>query len=209
MPAPSRFRRLAAPLLTLTALLAAAAPATAGPLVSSATSCDDQTFSQPFLRWMDFAYYTPAPQGSFEAGATQWQLAGARLISDNEPFQVSGTVGSRALRVDPGGEATSRAMCVGIEHPTLRFFLRRVGGAATSTLRVDALFEGAVGDVQRLTIATVSGGTAWQPSAPYPVVANLLPLLPGEHTPVAFAFTAQGDSAWAIDDVYVDPYQRR
>ena len=39
------------------------------------------------------------------------------------------------------------------------------------------------------------------------VVANLLPLLPGEHTPVAFRFTALGGD-WSIDDVYVDPYSR-
>jgi hypothetical protein len=40
------------------------------------------------------------------------------------------------------------------------------------------------------------------------VVANLLPLLPGAHTPVAFRFTPQLGGEWAIDDVYVDPFQR-
>jgi hypothetical protein len=37
--------------------------------------------------------------------------------------------------------------------------------------------------------------------------ANLLPLLPGSKTAVAFRFTAvSGD--WQIDDVYVDPFTR-
>ena len=40
------------------------------------------------------------------------------------------------------------------------------------------------------------------------VIANLLPLLPGETTPVAFRFTAQG-ADWSIDDVYVDPYAKK
>jgi len=40
-------------------------------------------------------------------------------------------------------------------------------------------------------------------------VANLLPLLPNGHTPVAFRFTPIRGGSWSIDDVHVDPYQRR
>ncbi len=40
------------------------------------------------------------------------------------------------------------------------------------------------------------------------VVANLLPLLPGEMTPVSFRFTAQG-ADFSVDDVWVDPYARK
>jgi hypothetical protein len=40
------------------------------------------------------------------------------------------------------------------------------------------------------------------------VLASLLPLLPGDHTPVRFRVTAQGGS-WQIDDFYVDPYHTR
>jgi len=41
-----------------------------------------------------------------------------------------------------------------------------------------------------------------------PVIANLLPLVPGEQTPVAFRFTARR-GAVQIDDVYVDPWCQR
>jgi hypothetical protein len=42
-----------------------------------------------------------------------------------------------------------------------------------------------------------------------PLVVNLLPLLPGDYTPVAFEFTPQGYGGnWRIDDVYVDPRSR-
>jgi hypothetical protein len=40
-----------------------------------------------------------------------------------------------------------------------------------------------------------------------PIVVNLLPLLPGDHTAVAFRFSTAGN--WQIDDVYVDPYRSR
>jgi hypothetical protein len=36
----------------------------------------------------------------------------------------------------------------------------------------------------------------------------LLPLLPGEHTPIQLRFTAIGTADWVIDDVYVDPRLR-
>jgi hypothetical protein len=40
-----------------------------------------------------------------------------------------------------------------------------------------------------------------------PILANLLAVLPGGRTPVAFRFTPGGaGSEWMIDDVYVDPY---
>jgi hypothetical protein len=105
-----------------------------------------------------------------------------------------------------GSSATSASMCVGIEHPTLRFFARN-GGTSVSTLRVDVLFEDSFGAVHSATIGTVAGGSNWQLTPQMPVVVNLLPLLPGEHTAVAFRFTPQG-GAWTIDDVYVDPWQK-
>jgi hypothetical protein len=40
-----------------------------------------------------------------------------------------------------------------------------------------------------------------------PIGVNLLPLLPGNYTAVAFRFRASGGD-WQIDDVYVDPYCR-
>ena len=52
------------------------------------------------------------------------------------------------------------------------------------------------------------GGGNWAPSLPTLLVANLLPLLPGRHTPVRLRFVPQGPGAWQIDDVYVDPFKR-
>ena len=45
----------------------------------------------------------------------------------------------------------------------------------------------------------------WKPSPRFLVVANLLPLLPGEKTPVQFRVRSVGLGTWSVDDFYVDP----
>ena len=55
-----------------------------------------------------------------------------------------------------------------------------------------------------LPIGLVLGNGQWKPSAPMLIIANLLPLFPGDRTPVAFTFTPLLGE-WQIDDVYVDP----
>ncbi|TMM03681.1 MAG: hypothetical protein E6G10_06965 [Actinobacteria bacterium] len=188
--------------------LATAPAALAGPLVATATDCPSEVLTQPFLPWADPASYVLAPDGGFEAGASGWSLSDAAITADNESFYVHGSGDGAALELAPGGSATSAPMCVGIEHPTLRFFARHDGSAA-STLRVDVLYEDAAGTTRSLTIGRVLGGDDWSPTLVMPVVANLLALVPGERTAVAFRFTAEGaDAAWRIDDVYVDPYSK-
>jgi hypothetical protein len=205
---PSRTRRIAALLAaSFTVFGIGASSASAGPLVASATDCNAQTAEQPFLPWADPASYVLAPNGTFESGADGWSLTGgADAVSGNEPYYVHGSGESSSLRMPAGSSATSASMCVGIEHPTLRVFARN-GGSALSTLRVDALFEDSLGAVHSAPIGLVGGGSNWQLTPQMSVVVNLLALLPGEHTAVAFRFTPQG-GAWTIDDLYVDPWQK-
>lgn len=190
------------------ALFAAAAPsAQAGVLVSSATDCDEAASTQVFMPWMDVANYFLAPGGDFESGAAGWATSGgAGAAAGNEPWNVTGG-GSSSLGLPAGSSATSPAVCVGIEHPTIRFFAKSSGASLGSALRVDVLFEDAAGNEHDLTIGHVGRGD-WQVTPAYLIVANLLPLLPGEHTAVAFRFTPEGTGTWQIDDVHVDPYGR-
>jgi hypothetical protein len=58
-------------------------------------------------------------------------------------------------------------------------------------------------DEAAIGLVALNGGS-WQPTL---MVANLLPLLPGDHTPVQLRFVPQGGGAWLIDDVYVDPFK--
>jgi hypothetical protein len=164
---------------------------------------------QPFLPWLDAALYTIAPDGTFEDGASSWSLSGgAATAAGNESYYVHGDGETGSLALPNGSSATSGSMCVGVEHPTLRFFAKRTGGSPLSTLRAEVLFEDATGDVHSVTIGTVGNLTGnWSATSPMVIGANMLSLLPGDHTAVAFRFTPQGGS-WAIDDVYVDPFYR-
>jgi hypothetical protein len=197
--------------IAVAALSVSAASASAGVLVSSAPSCDGQSLSQPFAPWLDFANYTPLPAGNFETAAAGWALSGGAAVADgNESFQVGGASDASSLTIPSGGSATSPTICVGIEHPTVRFFAKRNSGGALglSTLRVDVLFESNLGLVSSLPIGVVTGTSSWQPTLPMTVLASLLPLLPGDHTPVQFRFTPVLSGNWSVDDIQVDPYQR-
>ena len=201
-------RTIGALLAATIVAMVAAAPAQAGPLAQSAQNCDDPASAQVFLRWLDLAQYVRAPGGDAES-SNGWRLAdGARIVAGNEPWKVGRASDDASLRLPSGSRATTAAMCVGIGHPTVRFFARRTSGSLLSTLKVEVLFEGLGGAINSLPIGVVLGGGTWQPTLPFPVVASLLPLLPGEQTPVAFRFTpATGD--WQVDDVYVDPWKAR
>jgi hypothetical protein len=201
----TRLRSWLLPPLVVALFLAAAGRAEAGPLVSSAASCDSEQLERPFLRWADPAQYFLAPDGSFSGGAGGWQLSKAAVVAENQPHSSHASEGEAALRVAAGGSVTSPAVCVGILHPTLRFFAR-TGGSPLDVLEVEVLFEDAGGRVHALPIGVVPGTRAWAPTLPQPILVNLLALLPGERTAVAFRFTPRGLGSWLIDDVYVDPY---
>jgi hypothetical protein len=196
------------------ATLAVAAPsANAGVLVASAHNCPEQTVDQAFLRWLDPMSYTLVPGGTLEDGAAGWSLNGASVVSGNEPWQVHGDGEGRSLKIPAGKSATTDTICVGLEHPTLRFFAKSSGdsllGSLVTALTVEVLFEDNSGDVLALPIGAVLPGSRWSPTLPYPILVNLLPLLPDEKTPVRFRFRAVGGASWQIDDVYVDPHSRR
>jgi len=75
------------------------------------------------------------------------------------------------------------------------------------TARVETSL-GLVVEVPVGTITTLTNGAQWNKTPVQLVLASLLPLLPGEHTPIQFRFAAVGTSDWVIDDVFVDPHAR-
>lgn len=208
---PTSPRRLAPAVLAAVAVLALAAPATAsaGPIVGSETECAEQALDKTFLPWADPADYTPLPAGDLERGAPGWTFAGgARTAAGNEPFEAVGDPGDRhLLELPEGGVATSPTICVGLGHPTMRFFLRSTSGLV-ATVAVEALVQDALGGIEALPVGVVPAGLAWAPGVPVLVVANLLPLLPGERTAVAFRLRALS-GAVVVDEVHVDPWRMR
>jgi hypothetical protein len=130
-----------------------------------------------FLPWADPALYTPVPDG--------WTVAGdANVASDS------------SVSLPAGSSATTAPLCIGLGHPTVRFFTRNTGNPL-SLLRVSAV----VGETE-LPIGLVPAGREWAPSAPLLLAVNLL----GADS-VAFKFAADG-GRWSVDDVYVDPYSK-
>jgi hypothetical protein len=208
------FQGLGVTLALCLTTLAAAAPAHAGLLVESAEDCTPVPTKKVFQRWLDPLNYVPVKGGDFESGTAGWKLSGSRVVAGNEPFGVGEADGERALSIPAGASATTPAMCAGLDHVVMRYFARSskppLLGALTSHLRVEVLFELSTGTVVSLPLGLQPQllSTSWTPSLPVPVVANLLPLLPGAHTPVAFRFTAVGSASWTIDEVQLDPRYR-
>jgi hypothetical protein len=199
-------------IITGVALLACSAgTASAGVLVASAPSCDNGVNEQPFAQWGDDNHYFLAPGGDFEGSLGGWDLNRASVAGDQEPWRVHGAGESQALKIPAGSSVTSSTMCVGLEHPTMRFFAHRSGGGllgGVSTLLVTARTETSLGLVVDVPVGTIVSGTSWNKTPTQLVLSSMLPLLPGEHTPIQFRFTPVGTSDWTIDDVYVDPRQR-
>lgn len=167
----------------------------------AARACEDQVLEQPFLPWNDHAQYTLVGDGDLSGGGAGWDLDGADLVADNEPWYVHGGDTAAALRLRAGDSATTPPICVSLQHPTMRFFLRNRGGLlGTLTIQV-VLSNGLTLPVGILP--DLLGDDDWSPSPPLPVVGNLL------DDEVSFRFTAGGlGGSYVIDDVYVDPYKK-
>jgi hypothetical protein len=203
-----RFRiTLLLTIASLAATAAVAAPARA----SDAAGCPATALSQPFAPWLDPSQYGLVAGGDFESVHSGWSLDGASVADDNEPWTVNDQNDHRSLSLGADGSATSPVVCLGIEDPTLRFFVRN-DGSPLSTLLVSATYDGADGSPVTVPLATVTAGPAWQPSQQVPVLLNLLsaPVASDGSTYVRFAFTAVGDGgSWSVDDVYLDPFKTK
>jgi hypothetical protein len=181
-------------------VLALAALALVFPSGAQASGCPEQPSAQTFLPWLDLAWYVPAPDGGLEGGGSGWDLSrGAAVVDGNQPYLD----GEHSLALPGGASATTAPMCIGVEHPTIRLFARNTG-SPLSVLAVSVVFPTLLGTWQELPIGVVAAGSRWAPTPIMPVVANLV----GDRA--AFRFTALRDGGeWTIDDVYVDPYNKR
>ncbi|HEX5620273.1 MAG TPA: hypothetical protein VFX51_17770 [Solirubrobacteraceae bacterium] len=202
-------RRVLLAAITAVAMTGAvAAPASAGILTVSAKDCGDESLSQPFAGFGDQHQYKLVDGGSFEGALTDWTLIGrAKVVAGNEPWKIGGSGHAKSLSLPAGSSAITAPTCVGLAEPTLRFFAKKNSGLL-STLAVSVYVKTSLGLVVPVPVGVVLGNGQWKATSPMLIVANLLPLLPGDRTPVAFQFTPLlGD--WQIDDVYVDPMKFR
>jgi hypothetical protein len=199
-------RRHAAVLAAVCSSLVLAVPAAEASLLPA--TCPDQATERPFLPWLDPMSYVLAPNGGFESGASGWKLSGGAAVgAGNEPWSVHDDGDTRSLSLPAGSSATSSPMCIGIDRPLLRLFVKRTSGTLLSTLKIEVLYEGASGDLNVTSLGVLALGSNWQPTLPAPILASLLPVIDGDTSVVAFRFTPMSGS-WRVDDVYVDPYAK-
>ena len=196
----------AATAASLTAALAMAGSASAGVLVQTTTTCPVPLLTQPFKAWGDGASYELAPGGAAESN-TGWTLTGgAGVTSGNEPWKVHSSGDAKSMHLPSGSSATTTPICVGLDSPTVRFFTKKNNGLL-STLAVSAVLRPSLGGELVVPVGVILGGS-WSPSPSFLFLGNLLPILPGQYTPVSFRFTPVLGGDWQVDDVYVDPWKR-
>lgn len=175
---------------------AAALAATLLAAPASASACPDAVVSQPFAAWNDARHYSLSPGGSFEDGATGWELGdGATLVAGGAPF-VSDSAAT-ALRLAPGSAATSAPFCVEPRDRIARLFAR---GEDASGARLQ--LELVDGDSSRAS-GLVQTGREWDATRPFAIPGPSH----GERW-LRYRFTAAGDDAVLIDDLYIDPHAR-
>jgi hypothetical protein len=203
-------RRSAVSLVLVTALVALCASSANAGLIGSLVGNDCPTSgTQVFAPWNDLHSYYLAPNGGLESGSNGWSLSGgASVVSGNQPFFQSG---SHSLSLPSGSRAVSPATCIGPYALSLRMFGSDVGGR-DSGVHVRVLWYGLLNKLLGTSdYATFGAGGAWSPTASVNSSGGfnlLLPLLGSTSARIELTPLGSG-SAWAIDDLYVDPWASR
>ena len=187
--------------------LAPTAKANAAVIRGGSSSYCDPTSSQVFSGFGDSSYYARLLNGGFENGSTAWVLSGgARVVSGNEPYYLTGnTSDSHSLLLPAGSSAYSGTVCFKLGDWHLRFMAKRL--SASGGLRVQVIVPSLLGILTILDGGTVNGSGTWAPSPRMTLLlSNVLSLI-GTRA-VAFRFTPVGAGAsYQIDDVYLDPWK--
>ena len=172
-----------------------------------ASSCDT-TASQKFSRWGDSSYYASLLNGGFESSGAWTLSGGARVVSGNEPFDISGNSrDGHSLLLPAGSSASSGTVCFALGDWHLRFLMRNVG-SSSGRLRVQVIVPSLLGGLLSvLDAGTVSGSGTWAPSPRIALLLSNVTNLIGTRA-VAFRFTPVGlGAAYQVDDVYLDPWK--
>jgi hypothetical protein len=171
-----------------------------------ASYCDPSS-SQVFSRFGDSSYYARMMNGGFENGNAAWLLSGgARVVSGNEPYYLSGNASDgNSLLLPAGSTAYSGTVCFALGDWHLRLMMKRL--SPTGGLRVQVIVPSVLGVLTVLDGGTVSGTTTWAPSPRLELLLSNVVSLLGTRA-VAFRFTPVGVGAsYQIDDVYLDPWK--
>jgi hypothetical protein len=194
---------------TLAALIAGVGIALFGiPAAAQASPCTPTPTTKAFAAFGDNSDYSLIPGGNFESGSSGWSLSGSWVQFGNESYKVGGGTDSKSLAIMAAGRAVSPEFCVGLEHPTFRFFARRTSGTwGVLNVKVRWTDNGVTNET---VVGSLSaGGTSWQPSRSFNLAQVLGISSDDQAVQARFVFDPENYGGnWAIDDVYVDPYTR-
>lgn len=175
----------------------------------SAQACSYSGTETVFSPWGDQRNYVLAPDGSFEAGGSGWQLnRGAAAVEGNESYYLNAAGDSKSLSLPAGSSAVSPPICMAIDTPSFRLVARN-SGDPSSQLRVEAVYK-LLGLVRTKTAGTLRAGSTWAPTQSVSTVLTLSTVV-GTLIPSAIEirFTPLDSSGqWQVDDVYIDPFRR-
>jgi hypothetical protein len=173
-------------------------------------ACATTTTDKAFSKFSDTRDYSLLTGGSFESGTAGWALSASSVVSGNESYKVRASTDSRSLSVSSTGLAVSPSFCVGIEHPTFRFFARQTSGS-WAQLTVKLRWKESSGRVNETTVGSLSGSSygSWTPT-PSLALASTLPLWQsGQSVSAQLVFDPEDfGGSWTVDDIYIDPYKR-
>jgi hypothetical protein len=189
--------------LSATTSALAADGVTANTTAASNAECVAPSLFQPFTSFRDSRHYVLAPGGDFSnPGGGGWKFdGGAKIVTEaNANGSTDGV-----LAMPTGSTAVSPTMCVDLNYPTARTWVRNAAGDGDVTVSVvydagkSAQTPHAVGKLSGLKQAT------WGLSADIKIQPQLAGKQAGWRR-VAFVLEAGGKSSqFRIDDFYVDP----
>ncbi len=156
--------------------------------------------------------YVLAPGGSFESKSLAgWQVQKAKVEGGGSPLELHGNDDNKQhLKIPQGGSATSPAMCVDLNYPTMRLMAKAQKNKGQ--LKIEVVYPDSDNPVFH-PVGSLTAGESdkWQTSDDMPVFPERGGASAGMRR-VALRFTsiAAGDETgdWRIDDLYVDPNRR-
>jgi hypothetical protein len=166
--------------------------------------CPTFDTSEPFTPWTDTGDYFLGPAADFEGSLTGWTAKNAKIVSGNESYYVNSPTDSHSLSLPKGSSATTPSICVTLDTPQLRMFVKNTG--ASATLQINMTYTNNQGKPSTSTVAKLAVGAKadWAPIAPVLFLSKITSILSNNNqTWVTFQLASNG--SLLVDDFYVDP----
>ena len=143
-----------------------------------------------------------------EAGTGGWSLSGASVVSGNESYKVRNAKDSKSLAIAATGRVVSPAFCFSTAHPTFRLFAKGTSGTWGS-MNVALRFKDSTGATNETVVGAIGTGTSWSPTQSFALSGPIGLWNADQTASVQIVLDPENyGGAWAIDDVYIDPYKR-